>query len=96
MYIINTTSKFDRKFKKLIKQNIKLKTLFFTILEIITLDPFASTLRTHKVQTIEGKVRWSSRINGDLRIIWDFDGNNVNIIDLFDIGGHTGKNKVYK
>jgi mRNA-degrading endonuclease YafQ of YafQ-DinJ toxin-antitoxin module len=39
---------------------------------------------------------YSSSISGDLRIIWEFSENEINIIDLLDIGGHSGSKSVYK
>jgi len=39
---------------------------------------------------------YSSKVTGDLRIIWNFDKNNNLFLILLDLGGHEGKNKVYK
>ncbi len=43
-----------------------------------------------------GDPAFSSRVNSDLRIIWDYSNNIPQVLDLIDIGGHSGKNKVYK
>ena len=39
---------------------------------------------------------FSSRVTGNIRIVWDYSENEINVIDVFDIGGHEGKDKVYK
>jgi len=59
-------------------------------------DPLEISLKTHKVRSKFGFESFSTRINSDLRIIWDFGQNKINIIDLFDIGGHSGSVKVYQ
>jgi len=96
MYVAKASPKFDRMFTKLTKKNNILKTLIFDSIEILITDPFAAILRSHKVQTKNNGTRWSSRVTGDIRIIWDFDDNNIKIIELLDVGGHTGQNKAYK
>jgi mRNA-degrading endonuclease YafQ of YafQ-DinJ toxin-antitoxin module len=66
-------------------------------LKILAEDPEHPTLKTHKVNAIIAKSQlYSSSITGDIRIIWDYNNGNINIIDLLDIGGHSGKDKVYK
>jgi len=42
-----------------------------------------------------GNITYSSKINRDLRIVWDYSQNEVNIIDLIDLGGHDGGKGVY-
>ncbi len=66
--------------------------LFFISLEK---NPFELKLKTHKVQSKVVYKAWSSRISGDLRVIWDFNQDKIGVINLLDIGGHSGKNKVY-
>jgi len=39
---------------------------------------------------------YSSRLTNDLRIIWNFENGKTKVLDVFDIGGHSGKSKVYK
>jgi len=93
---IYSSSSFLRQFKKITKQNSKLKEEIIETIEILRNDPFANVLQTHRVNPKVGGVRWASRVNGDIRIIWDFSNNNVQIIELWDIGGHSGSKKVYK
>ena len=60
-------------------------------------DPYAKTLKTHKaIAKIDGRQAMSSYVTDDIRIIWRFYGDKCEIIDLIDIGGHSGKGKVYK
>lgn len=96
MYQIVSVPQFDRQLKKIVKNKIKLKESVFDTIRVLTVDPFTSILRSHKVQTKSGKNSYSSRVTGDIRLIWDFDYENRGIIELLDIGGHTGQNKVYK
>jgi len=60
------------------------------------IDPFQDCLKSHKVNTKLNGIRWSSRVTGDIRIIWDFESGLVNVINIFNIGGHSGQSKVYK
>ena len=51
-------------------------------------DPFDSSLVTHQVNVSSlGKV-WSSRVTGDLRIIWDFNEKKKLVIVAFRLQGH--------
>jgi mRNA-degrading endonuclease YafQ of YafQ-DinJ toxin-antitoxin module len=45
-------------------------------------------LKTHKIRTKNEHYFYSSRVTGDIRIIWQFDEyNQINII-MVDFGGH--------
>lgn len=59
-------------------------------------DPYNPSLRTHKVNTRRYGEKRSSRITGDLRLIWDFDEHNRLVILVLDLGGHSGKDGAYK
>ncbi len=59
-------------------------------------DPLYPTLKSHKIITKKGKKAFSSRLTNDLRIIWNYQNGIAKVIDIIDIGGHEGKNKVYK
>lgn len=96
MYEFSRSSYFRRKFAKLVKRNQSLNNEIRETLEILSLNPFDQRLKTHKVYAkIDGE-GWSSRVNGDIRIIWEFVEDKIRIIELLDIGGHSGSNKVYK
>ncbi len=57
----------------------------------ISKDPMNPSLRSHKVGNY-----WSSRVTGDIRIIWEYGNDDkVNVIEILDVGGHSGSNKVY-
>lgn len=57
-------------------------------------NPFNSRLYAHFVRISSlGKV-YSSRVTGDIRVLWFFKDNGV--IVLYRIGGHSGGSKGYK
>jgi mRNA-degrading endonuclease YafQ of YafQ-DinJ toxin-antitoxin module len=94
---LNYTSTFVRKAKKIVKKNKTLSIILEEKLNILAADPEHPTLKTHKVNAIISKSQlYSSSITGDIRIIWDYSDGNINVIDLLDIGKHSGKSKVYK
>ena len=97
MYSLRPTSPFVKRYKKLIKHDKllgnKIGDIFLTLRE----NPHHPSLKSHKVNTPDYGLRWSSRVTGDIRIIWDYDSSStVFIIILLDIGGHSGSQKVYK
>jgi len=47
------------------------------------------------VRTKNNFSAFSSKVTGDLRIIWNFNEDQIQVIDLLDIGGHSGNGKVY-
>ena len=97
IYKVVATERFDREYIKFTKHNKPLKQKINDVIEILAINQFSPTLRSHKAQTISNGIRWSSRVTGDLRIIWDFNNNSdIKIIDLWDIGTHSGSKKVYK
>lgn len=95
MYKIRFTKSFIKKLEKLIKRNPTLGNIIDKVFKQISLDPFLPSLKTHKVDAKDYGLVYSSRITGDLRLIWSFIDKNTLLIAL-DIGGHSGKNKVYK
>ena len=60
-------------------------------------NPFDTSLGTHKVISKRFDNKYSSKITGDLRLIWDFnlETEKLEIIEIYDIGGHSGTNGVY-
>ncbi|MEI6728828.1 MAG: type II toxin-antitoxin system mRNA interferase toxin, RelE/StbE family [bacterium] len=87
---------FKRKYTKLVKNNSHFRNRIQEVFEVLMINPFFPSLKTHKVNTKIKKGVYSSSISGDLRIIWEFNENEINIIDLLDIGGHSGSKGVYK
>lgn len=58
-------------------------------------NPNNPSLKSHKVDTPKFGKAYSSRVTGDLRIIWEYSKGGFQILDLLDIGGHSGKGGVY-
>lgn len=93
-YSLKPTTDFDRRLKKYLRSNKSLYKIVGETLKALKGNPFQPGLKTHKVNSKNYGVRYSSRLSGDLRIIWDFDRNNRQII-LLAIGSHSGKKSVY-
>jgi mRNA-degrading endonuclease YafQ of YafQ-DinJ toxin-antitoxin module len=62
---------FVRKFKRLAKKNPQLRIQIEKTLELLTEDPFNSSLRTHKLKGDLGGV-WSCSVDYDNRILFEF------------------------
>ncbi len=77
------------------KNNSDLKSKTILTFEYLQVNPFLSNLKTHKVNSKIKKGVFSSRISGDIRIIWEFSETKVEVLDLLDIGGHSGSKGVY-
>lgn len=84
-----------KKIYKLIEKNKGLRQAFSKVFEILAKDPFDLRIKSHKANTKYAGLVYSSRVNGDIRIIWQFDNKKI-IIYILDVGGHSGNNKVYK
>lgn len=95
MYNFNPTKRFRKELNKLLKSKRLSTNLFDEITTILSANPFDPRLKTHKVSTKNLGRRYSSRIDGDLRIIWDFDENDNLVLLLLDLGGHEGAKRVY-
>jgi len=87
----------EKKAKKLIAKNHQIANKLEDVLLKLKSNPFSDSLHTHKVNSKLFGIKFSSRINGDLRLIWDFDEQTgeVSIIEIYDIGGHSGSSAVY-
>jgi mRNA-degrading endonuclease YafQ of YafQ-DinJ toxin-antitoxin module len=96
MFILSFKEKFLRKAKKLTKNNSILKKAVIKTIRLLEQDPRSPILKTHKVKDINSKTAFSSKVTGDIRIIWNYQDDKANILDILDIGGHEGNNKVYK
>lgn len=84
------SSSFKRAFKATIKRRPELKSKIEEKLRLLTIDPYQSSLRTHK---LKGKLSgvWSCTIEYDCRIIFSFEQNKQTKeeeIFLIDIGTH--------
>lgn len=96
MYQVSPSKYFEKKYLKLAKNNRVLVKKIRNVVKTLKIDPFSPQLKTHKVDAKIGNNVCSSRVSGDIRIIWKFDENNEIVILLLDVGGHSGKNKVYR
>ena len=94
-YNLYTSNLFDRRLRKLVKKDKNLRKSIFKTLDRLTEDPYQTSLKTHKVDSKVLKSVYSSRVTGDFRIIWGFSKTRIQMIELYDIGGHEGSNKVY-
>ena len=93
------TIRFEKQFSKVFTKNFKNDKALTKALEKaisnLRMDPFYASLKTHKVDVIDEKEVFSSRVAGDWRLIWNFDQDNNMIIICLKLGTHGGGNKVY-
>jgi mRNA-degrading endonuclease YafQ of YafQ-DinJ toxin-antitoxin module len=82
---VSFSSSFKRAFKKRIKGNEDLETKFWQKLEQFTINPFDSSLKTHK---LSGKLKeyWSFSLDYDERILFYFTNDEKAV--FVDIGSH--------
>lgn len=92
-YLIHPTNRFIKDLKLKESKDIRVYKLILRAVDMMSVDLFDSRLKTHKVISSLCGQAYSSRVNGDVRIIWTFE--NENAIILHAIGGHSGKHKVY-
>ena len=96
MYQLAPSRYFLKKSQKFVKNNRRRQQKLEHALITLTENPFSLSLKTHRVShKIAGKA-FSSWVTGDIRTIWDFTQDGRKTILLIDIGGHSGKNKVYR
>jgi mRNA interferase YafQ len=88
--ILATDSSFKRSFKRLTRKNPQLQDKILEVLELLSNDPFAPSLKSHK---LAGKLDglWSCSVAYDCRIIFAFRTDATtgeDSIVLIDIGSH--------
>lgn len=81
---------FKKAFKRIVRKNPQLEKRIFEILDLLVSDPFAPSLKSHK---LSGQLQglWACSVAYDCRIIYTFkpDENlETKIIVLVDIGTH--------
>lgn len=96
MYILIYTKTFDASYSEIITGDQEKEKRTQKALNLLRLDPFYPSLKSHKVATRNFGERWSSWITGDLRIIWDFDKEQRLTILLLAITKHAGTHRQYK
>ena len=95
-FVLRYTQTYLNKHSSLISKNKKLALKITKSLEILSIDPLNHSLYSHKVSAVGiGEAR-SSRVTGDIRIIWNYDKQEKLIILILNIGSHSGGDKVYK
>jgi len=87
-----------KKDSKLVKQNNKTQEQLAECLIKLKNNPFDVILKTHKVRSKLFGIKYSSTVTSDLRLIWDFniESQEIKVLEIYDIGGHSGNNKVNK
>ena len=96
MYELAYTLTYLKIYKKYIQKDQKLLKALNKTLELMTQNPFYSSLNTHKVDTKRNKDIYSSRITGDWRIGWVFDEKAKKaIIICLEVGTHLGASQIY-
>jgi len=96
MYQLHYSPSFWKAYNSLTKGNILLKKRIVKTLRLLENNPHHPSLKSHKAVTREFGKRWSARVTGDIRIMWDFDREQTLCILILTIGSHTGKKKVYQ
>ncbi|BAY13030.1 type II toxin-antitoxin system RelE/ParE family toxin [Calothrix sp. NIES-2098] len=90
MRVLFWDSSFKRAFRRVIRKNPRLEETIFEVLELLVADPFAPTLKAHKLKgDLEGL--WACWVEYDCRIIYTFQANpdeDEDAILLIDIGTH--------
>jgi len=96
MFTLRASISYHNSLRKLVRSNESIKIRLMSVLKKLSLNPTDSSLQSHKVNTVDHGVCWSSRVTGDIRIIWDYDSSKKLSLILLDIGGHSGSHRVYK
>jgi len=88
MFNIVKSKLFDKKSKKITKNNPKLAVKIANVVDSLQVNPLFPSLGSHKVNTPKFGQCFSSRVTGDVRIIWQYDNENrLEILELLDLGG---------
>jgi len=96
MYELHITQTFNTSYQTVIKGNKEFEKRTEKALKLLRNDPFYPSLKSHKLNTRNSGQKWSSWIAGDLRIIWDFDEIEKQILLLFAISKYSGSHREYK
>lgn len=86
-YQLRATAEFEKRLRKLLKLDQALAQRVGKTLKQLALDPFYPGLKTHKAFAVNHGEAYTSRVTGDIRIIWEFDKQGAAIV-LLTIGGH--------
>lgn len=95
-YILRFTKAYENKYQKITKRDIKLKNKIIKVHQLLSLDPHNPVLQSHKVNAVNYGLSWSSRISGDIRVVWKYDSSKNLVILVLMLGFHSGNDKVYQ
>ena len=93
-YSFITSKDFDKNFIKLSKRDKLISKKIIETINILLEEPFYKGIKTNKVNSKNYGIAYSSRVTGDLRIIWDFSKDGKSLLAL-TLGGHSGNKRVY-
>lgn len=96
MFSLNLTNYFKHKYDRITTKNVLLKKKTEKTLLLLSKNPLHNSLKTHKVESKKFEVKFSSIVSGDIRVIWDYGEKGLSVLDILDMGGHSGGGKVYK
>jgi mRNA-degrading endonuclease YafQ of YafQ-DinJ toxin-antitoxin module len=94
-YKLNLSKEFLKLSKKKLTNNNQLKKAVEFALLLFTINPFDPRLKSHKVESRKYGECISSRVTGDIRILWRNSEKGLQILNIFTFGGHSGTHKVY-
>lgn len=95
MYRLVITDTFWSKYRLLVKAPF-LKKKVVKSLKLLAENPRYPSLHSHKVLTKHFGEKWSSKLTGNLRVIWDYNQDKELTILVLTLGSHTGKHKIYQ
>ena len=96
MFTLRPSPRYRRNLKKLVRKDKALAERVRSVLTRLAANPRDPSLRSHKVTADDSTTAFSSEVTGNLRILWRYAGDQVDVIDLVNIGGHSGAGKVYR
>jgi mRNA-degrading endonuclease YafQ of YafQ-DinJ toxin-antitoxin module len=96
MFELDFQPTFWKQYRKVTRNNTFLKGKVYETLQTLASNPQHPSLKTHRAETRKYGRKMSSHVTGDFRIIWDYDKERRLVILVLDIGGHSGRSKVYK
>lgn len=88
-YKIQITEAFNNRYVKLVKKDKILMRRINKTIELLRQNPFYPGLQSHIVDEdfYYGNI-YSSRVTGDIRILWAFDPKQRLVLILLKVGGH--------
>lgn len=93
-YILQFTIEFEKRLQIVKKKDSRIFAKVKKTVEILSDKPDYPSLNTHLVNTSKYGKCFSSRVTGNLRILWIYKKNRL-VILVLTLGDHSGKNRVY-